>query len=79
MAGWGTAGAQLSLTALSAWYYAYMTGLALLVYTLVRVWILRKELPIKDLVKPAIAAGIVLLVLGGAAAIPSLRLWAQGD
>ncbi|MEO8287848.1 MAG: glycosyltransferase family 39 protein [Chloroflexota bacterium] len=71
-------GLSLALTALSAWYYAYMVGLALGAYALARVWMLRKELPWRNLVKPAIAAGVVFLLLGGVAAIPSIRLWSQG-
>jgi hypothetical protein len=73
------AGLMLSLTALSAWYYAYMVGLALLVYALARLWMLRRETPVKSLVKPAIAAGVIALALGGVAAIPSLRLWSEGQ
>jgi hypothetical protein len=72
-------GLALSLAALSAWYYAYMVGLALLVYALARLRQLRKDLPLKGLVRPAIAAGVVVLALGGVAAIPSLRLWSEGQ
>jgi hypothetical protein len=56
-----------------------MVGLALLVYALVRVWMLRKDAPLATLWKPAVAAGIVFLLLGGVAAIPSLRLWSLGE
>jgi hypothetical protein len=72
-------GLSMSLTALSAWYYAYMVGLALLVYALVRVWMLRKETPLRTLLKPGLAGGVVFLLLGGVAAIPSLRLWSMGE
>jgi hypothetical protein len=36
-------GLMLSLTALTAWYYAYMVGLALAVYAVVRVVSLRSQ------------------------------------
>jgi hypothetical protein len=88
-----------SLTALSAWYYAYMVGLGLALYAGIRLWQTRDDgRPTTDdrplttdnsrpssavrrppsLVKPLVAAAVVFLLLGGVAAIPSLRLWAQG-
>ena len=72
-------GLSVSLTALSAWYYAYMVGLALVIYTLARIWMLRRELPLRSLWKPLVASGVVFLLLGGVAAIPSIRLWSLGE
>jgi hypothetical protein len=84
-------GLMLSLTALSAWYYAYMVGLALALYAAIRLWqtvdgrrwtgdskppATVYRLP--SFVKPFAASALVFLLLGGVAAIPSLRLWAQG-
>lgn len=84
-------GLMLSLTALTAWYYAYMVGLALAVYAVVRVISLRSQIVSGDdgrrttyelglsILRPLAVGAVVFLVLGGVAAIPSLRLWAQGD
>ncbi len=96
-------GLMVSLTALSAWYYAYMVGLGLALYAVVRVVQQRRmtedegnttvddgehtgdspqSSPVlrpSSLVRPLLAAAVVFLVLGGVAAIPSLRLWAQGE
>jgi hypothetical protein len=90
-------GLMLSLTALTAWYYAYMVGLALAVYAIVRIADRKSLIVSRDdrrpttddrqgtydlrltILRPLAAGAVVFLVLGGAAAIPSLRLWAQGD
>lgn len=84
-------GLMLSLTALSAWYYAYMVGLGLVLYTIVRLWqtandaakrtptiVHRLSSLVRPYLKPLAAGVVVFLLLGGIAAIPSLRLWAQG-
>lgn len=71
-------GLCLALTALSAWYYAYMVGLAVAVYTAVRLLMLRREAPLSTLIKPLLASAITLLALAGPIAIPSLQLWAEG-
>lgn len=88
-------GLMVSLTALSAWYYAYMVGLGLALYAVIRVIMERRkskkaevqssesvvteQVKLTDYVKPLIAAAVVFLLLGGFAALPSLRLWAEGD
>lgn len=80
-------GLMLSLTALSAWYYAYMVGLGLALYAIVRLLMEQRKQAddttkppkLADYVKPLLATAAVFLLLGGVAAIPSLRLWAQGD
>ncbi|HYO49479.1 MAG TPA: hypothetical protein VEW94_06475, partial [Chloroflexia bacterium] len=71
-------GLSLALTALGAWYYAYMVGLAVAVYFLVRWWMLRREAPLREMVKPVLAAGVALMLVAGPVAVPSLSLWGQG-
>ncbi|MBF6613463.1 MAG: glycosyltransferase family 39 protein [Chloroflexi bacterium] len=73
------AGLSLALTALSAWYYAYMVGLALGLYTLARFATCRKELTLRAIARGVAAAAVVLLVLVGPIALPSIQLWQQGD
>ncbi len=73
------AGLSLGLTALSAWYYAYMVGLAVGVYTLIRFIIYRKDLTLRTITHGVAAAAVVLLILVGPIALPSLQLWQQGD
>jgi hypothetical protein len=74
-------GLCFALTALSAWYYAYMAGLALALYAAARLWSERRTLDRgawKALLRPALAALAVLVPLGGLAALPSLRVYAEG-
>ena len=74
-------GLCFALTALSAWYYAYMAGLALALYAAVRLWTERRapDRPAwKALLRPALAALAVLVPLGAPAALPSLRVYAEG-
>jgi hypothetical protein len=71
-------GLSLALTALGAWYYAYMVGLAIAVYFLVRWWLLRREARVREMVKPVLAAGVALMLVAGPVAVPSLSLWGQG-
>jgi hypothetical protein len=74
-------GLCFALTALSAWYYAYMAGLALALYALVRLWSGRRAADrpaARTLARPALAALAVLVPLGGMAALPSLRLYSEG-
>ena len=74
-------GLCFALTALSAWYYAYMAGLALALYAAVRLWSERLapgRPPWRTLLRPALAALAVLVPLGGFAALPSLRVYTEG-
>ncbi|HEX9991134.1 MAG TPA: hypothetical protein VGE45_21950 [Chloroflexia bacterium] len=71
-------GLSLALTALGAWYYAYMVGLAVAVYFVVRWWMLRREAPLREMVKPVLAAAVTLMLVAGPVAVPSLSLWGQG-
>jgi len=71
-------GLCLALTALGTWYYAYMVGLAVAVYAIVRLWTMRREISITSLVRPALAGVAVLAVVAGPAALPSLELWRKG-
>ncbi|HKP52261.1 MAG TPA: 6-pyruvoyl-tetrahydropterin synthase-related protein [Chloroflexia bacterium] len=71
-------GLCLALTALGTWYYAYMVGLAVAIYAIVRLWTMRREVSIKSLLRPALAGIAVLAVVAGPAALPSLELWRQG-
>jgi hypothetical protein len=74
-------GLCFALTALSAWYYAYMAGLALALYAAVRLWTERRALDRTAwmaLLRPALAALLVLVPLGAPAALPSLRVYAEG-
>ncbi len=71
-------GLCLALTALGTWYYAYMVGIAVAVYALIRMWTLRREVSVRSLVLPTLAGILVLAVIAGPAALPSLELWRQG-
>lgn len=71
-------GLTFGLAALSAWYYAYMVGLALGAYLLLRLVITGVR---PDLRRTAIglAGGVVVfLALASPVAVPSLQLWAEG-
>lgn len=71
-------GLSFALAALSAWYYAYMVGLALGFYLLLRL-VLSGLRPSLGKMLPGLVAGIVVfVVLTSPVAIPSLELWAQG-
>jgi hypothetical protein len=72
-------GLMLALTALTAWYYAYMAGLALAIYLLVRMWLLRRDLEWRRLLVPAAAGAVVLLALTVPVALPQLTLWGGGE
>ena len=72
------AGVSYALAALSAWYYAYMVGLVLAIYLLVRLWSLRSSLNMRTLVKPVLAGLAAVIVLAGPVALPSLTLARQG-
>lgn len=67
------AGLFYGLTALSSWYYAYMIGLFLALFALVRWLQVRKEVPAKRLA----AAGLSMVAVAGVvmlpAAVPLLR------
>lgn len=71
-------GLCLALTALGTWYYAYMVGIAVAVYAIARLWTLRRETTLRSLAQPALAGVVVLAVIAGPAALPSLELWRQG-
>jgi hypothetical protein len=69
-----TAGLSLALAALSAWYYAYIMGLLFVLYVALRLWTLRREIRWPLLGRAALAAMVVLVVLAGPVALPSLLL-----
>jgi 4-amino-4-deoxy-L-arabinose transferase-like glycosyltransferase len=71
-------GLSFALAALSAWYYAYMVGLALGAYFLLRVGVSKLRPSLKRLLPGLLAGTSVFLVLASPVAIPSLQLWAQG-
>ena len=71
-------GLSFGLTALSAWYYAYMVGLALGAYLLLRLFLGRGWPALRKAVPGLVAGAGVFLVLASPVAIPSLQLWAQG-
>ena len=73
------AGTFLALAALSAWYYAYMVGLMLTLYVLVRVWLGRKEMRVSKLLAPAVAFLVALGVLVVPVALPSASIWGAGE
>lgn len=70
------AGLNLALAALSAWYYAYMVGLVLALYIVVRAIQLGS---FRSLMRPLLAATVTLVVVAGPAALPSLLLWRSGE
>lgn len=73
-------GVSLGLAALSAWYYAYMVGLALGVYFLLRLWTLRGSpgfAPAR-IVRGLLGGVFIFVLLASPVAVPSLQLWAQG-
>lgn len=71
-------GLSFGLTALSAWYYAYMVGLALGAYLLLRLFLGRAWPALRKSAAGLVAGVVVFLVLASPVAIPSLQLWAQG-
>lgn len=73
-------GASLGLAALSAWYYAYMVGLALAVYFLFRLWTLRGSSGFAParIVRGILVGVFIFLIMASPVAVPSLQLWAQG-
>ena len=73
------AGLMLALTALTAWYYAYMVGLILVVYLAARLWSLRREMPLIKLLRPALAGVALTLALTLPVALPQLSLWGRGE
>jgi hypothetical protein len=72
------AGVSLALAALSAWYYAYMVGLVLALYLLMRIWTARRTLRLGRMLGAGVAAGLAFAALAGPVALPSLMLWGQG-
>ena len=72
------AGLSLALAALSAWYYAYMVGLVLAVYVVVRLLTSRRAVRLRSLVPAFAGALVALVVVAGPVALPSLQLWGQG-
>jgi hypothetical protein len=73
------AGLMLALTALTAWYYAYMVGLLYLIYLAVRLWALRREIRPKSLLPPAVAGAAVAAILIMPVALPQLLLYRGGE
>jgi hypothetical protein len=71
-------GLSFGLAALSAWYYAYMVGLALGLYLLLRVALGGYRGNVRRLARGLVAGAALFLVLASPVAIPSLQLWAQG-
>ncbi|MDQ3928412.1 MAG: glycosyltransferase family 39 protein, partial [Chloroflexota bacterium] len=72
-------GLSYGLAALSAWYYAYMVGLALGVYLLARLATGGWTAHLRAAWRGLVAGMIVFLVLTSPVAIPSLELWAEGS
>jgi hypothetical protein len=73
------AGLMLALTALTAWYYAYMVGLLFVVYLAVRLWSIRREIRLRVLIPPAIAGVAVAALLTLPVALPQLLLYRGGE
>ncbi|MFL5732221.1 MAG: 6-pyruvoyl-tetrahydropterin synthase-related protein [Chloroflexia bacterium] len=71
-------GVALGLAALSAWYYAYIAGLLLGIYLLLRLWSLRRNLNARWLLRAGLAAFVAFLLIAGPVALPSLSIWASG-
>ncbi|MDQ3704396.1 MAG: glycosyltransferase family 39 protein [Chloroflexota bacterium] len=71
-------GLSYGLAALSAWYYAYMVGLALGLYLLLRVALGGYRGDLRRLAGGLVAGAALFLLLASPVAIPSLQLWAQG-
>jgi hypothetical protein len=71
-------GLSFGLAALSAWYYAYMVGLALGAYLLLRLALGRREYNLRKVFVGLFAGAALFLVLASPVAIPSLQLWAEG-
>jgi hypothetical protein len=71
-------GLSFGLAALSAWYYAYMVGLALGAYLLLRLALGRRGYNVRKMLVGLFAGAALFLVLASPVAIPSLQLWAQG-
>ncbi len=71
-------GLSFGLAALSAWYYAYMVGLALGLYLLLRVVLGGYRGNVRRLAGGLVAGAAVFLTLASPVALPSFQLWAQG-
>ncbi|HEX8598711.1 MAG TPA: glycosyltransferase family 39 protein [Chloroflexia bacterium] len=71
-------GLSFGLAALSAWYYAYMVGLALGLYLLLRLVLCGYGGNLRGLAGGLVAGAAVFLLLASPVALPSLQLWAQG-
>jgi hypothetical protein len=71
-------GLSFGMTALSAWYYAYMVGLALGLYLVLRLLLGKLGSSVRGLAVGLAAGAAIFLVLASPVAIPSLQLWAQG-
>jgi hypothetical protein len=73
------AGLMLAVTALTAWYYAYMVGLLLLVYLALRLWMMRRELKLRSLILPTTAGAAVAALLILPVALPQILLYRGGE
>lgn len=71
-------GLTFGLAALSAWYYAYMVGLALGAYLLLRLAFGGRGYDLRKVLVGLFAGAVLFLVLASPVAIPSLQLWAEG-
>ncbi|HEX8229199.1 MAG TPA: glycosyltransferase family 39 protein [Chloroflexia bacterium] len=71
-------GLSFGMAALSAWYYAYMVGLALGLYLLLRLLFGRHGSSLRRLTVGLVGGAVVFLLLASPVAVPSLQLWAQG-
>lgn len=72
-------GIALGLAALSAWYYAYLVAVGLVVYFVLRAFSLRRDLQVRRVAGGLLAGAAVFLLLASPVAVPSLQLWQQGD
>jgi hypothetical protein len=73
------AGLMFALTALTAWYYAFMAGLLFALYLLVRLLTMRPHAGLRSLLAPAAAGVLVAAVLVVPVALPQLLLYRGGE
>jgi hypothetical protein len=73
------AGLMLALTALTAWYYAYMAGLLFALYLIVRLITMRPRPRLRGLIAPGGAGVLVAAVLVVPVALPQLLLYRGGE
>jgi hypothetical protein len=67
-----------ALAALSAWYYAYVFGLAAAAYVLLRARPWGKNLMRLDLLRAFLVFGLICLLAIGPIALPVTQLWKEG-